>query len=676
MFVISIVLGGCLRGPPVEFGISEDTGGHITYALGAAQALSECRDVTRVEIVTRLIDEPHLGPAYANPLETLSPKLAIRRLDTGNRSYLSKEANAVDRPAFANALIAHIERLDQRPDVIHAHFADAADVAEQVRQLFGIPFVYTAHSLGIDKFVCSDDQPSHLAARIAEEDRAIAAAGAIIASSRDEAERQLMLYPSACPTRIHCVPPGAGLPGAAIASADRARHLVAPFLREMERPVILAIARPVERKNLVGLIDLFAQHADLRSRANLVIIAGLRHAPDSGEPEQQRVIGSLLASIDRHDLYGSVALPKRHSQDDIAALYALARQSRGVFVNPALNEPYGLTLTEAALHGLPVIATCHGGPADTVARLKHGQVADPRDPARFAAAIRALLDDPVEWDRASAAGIANARDLDWHGYARRFVEIVTNLTRGAPVIEAPSRLLLCDIDNTLTGCVAGARGMATFLVGEPGLAFGIATGRSLQEADRLLRDWQLPLPEVLITSVGSEIYWRRGGRLVPDGDYASHIDAGWDGDEIGRRVAGLPGVEPQPPVEQRRHKRSYFASDPEAIAAVADAVASLPVRVIHSHERLLDIVPERAGKGNAMAWVAETMGISLEHVYAAGDSGNDLDMLATCRNGILVANFSSELAPLVGRPTIYVASQSHAAGIVEGMRAFAQGLAA
>ena len=77
-----------------------------------------------------------------------------------------------------------------------------------------------------------------------------------------------------------------------------------------------------------------------------------------------------------------------------------------------------------------------------------------------------------------------------------------------------------------------------------------------------------------------------------------------------------------------------------------------------------------------MAWVAEAMGISLEHVYAAGDSGNDLDMLATCRNGILVANFSSELATLVGRPTIYVASQSHAAGIVEGMRAFAQRLAA
>ena len=77
-----------------------------------------------------------------------------------------------------------------------------------------------------------------------------------------------------------------------------------------------------------------------------------------------------------------------------------------------------------------------------------------------------------------------------------------------------------------------------------------------------------------------------------------------------------------------------------------------------------------------MIWAARAMGIGRDHVYAAGDSGNDLDMLDACRNGILVANHSAELSGLIGRPTIYVAHASHAAGVVEGMRFLAGAVAA
>lgn len=673
---MSIALGGCLKGPPIEFGLTEDTGGHITYALGAALALATRSDVDRVEIVTRLIEDVGVGPAYSVPFEPITEKLAIRRIGTADRRYLCKGAAAADRRAFTEALIAYLAMLDRRPDVIHAHFADAADVAALVRDRFGIPFIYTAHSLGIDKAKCSTGLRDVTAPRIAEENRAIGGADAIIASSRDEAERQLMCYPAACPAKIHCVPPGAGLAYTLPSDLTRVRALIAPFLREPDKPMILAIARPVAKKNLGGLIDLFAADARLRDRANLVIVAGLRDGPDTGESEQRAVIAGLLAGLDRHDLYGRLALPKRHTADDVAALYALARETGGVFVNPALTEPYGLTLTEAALHGLPVVATCHGGPADIVARLGHGLVADPSDPTSFANAINMLLDDETAWTRASIAGRKNARSLDWHGYAARFVSIVNGVLTVPAKKPRPSRLLLCDIDNTLTGCAAGAQGMAAYLGAEPNLAFGVATGRSLQEAERLLVEWGQPAPDVLITSVGAEIYWRQGARLVVDADYAAHIDPGWDPASVDARVSTVRGVERQPIVEQRRHKRSYFAEDAAVVAAVRSAVADLPVRVIHSHGRLLDIVPARAGKGAAMQWAARALGVAPDQVYAAGDSGNDLDMLAQCHNGILVANHSRELAELIGRPTIYLAHRAHAAGIVEGMRAFAMARAA
>ena len=262
MLITSIALGGCLKGPPVEFGVTEDTGGHITYVLGAAMALARRDDVEGVDIVTRLIDEPSLGPAYAAPVERVARKLQIHRLDTGDRRYLSKEAAAMDRSGFIAAIIRHIEGSAHRPDLIHAHFADAGEVALAVRERFGIPFIYTAHSLALEKASIAAGG-ADLSDRVDAENRVIGAADAIIASSRDEAERQLMLYPSACPSRIHCLAPGAALDIERPANIGAAKELITPFLRDPDKPIILAIARPVLKKNLAGLVDLYAADAEL-----------------------------------------------------------------------------------------------------------------------------------------------------------------------------------------------------------------------------------------------------------------------------------------------------------------------------------------------------------------------------------------------------------------------------
>ncbi|HTG37503.1 HAD-IIB family hydrolase [Sphingomonas sp.] len=669
MRILSLALGGCLKAPPVQFGLTEDTGGHITYILGAAMALAKRADVRDVEIVTRLIDDPALGDAYARPVEVINDRLRIRRIDSGNRAYLSKDANAADRPTFTAALIDHLARLAVRPDVIHAHFADAAEVAIAVRERFGIPFIFTGHSMGIDKLNSADLPCPGIDRRIALETRAVRAADAVIASSRDEAERQLMCYAGADAARIHCVAPGACLDEGIDIGTDRARRLIEPFLRSPEKPLLLAIARPVAKKNLGGLVDLYAADAGLRARANLAIVAGLRDAPDSGETEQQGVIAGLIDRMDRHDLYGSLALPKRHERADIASLYALARETGGLFLNPAFTEPYGLTLTEAAFHGVPVVATNHGGPADIIAALGHGVVADPRSPAAFAAAIRGLLDDRAAWTAASAAGRAGARRLDWNAYAERFVTIARSL-RDVPVASARfERLLLCDIDNTLTGCREGAAELCELLGERPQIGFGIATGRSLQEAQRLLAEWRYPGPMVMVTSVGAEIYWRAGGRLIADRNYAAAIDKGWNPAAIADVAAGVSGIEQQPPVEQRRHKLSWFA-DSEGAERLKRALqrAGHRARVIHSHGNLLDVLPHGAGKGAAMRWIADRMTLPLTRVHAAGDSGNDLDMLEACPNAILVANHSRELRQLAGRKGIFVARRPHAGGIVDAMR--------
>lgn len=53
-------------------------------------------------------------------------------------------------------------------------------------------------------------------------------------------------------------------------------------------------------------------------------------------------------------------------------IYRFAAVTKGLFVNLALQEPFGLTLIEAAAHGLPSVATKNGGPVDIVATLRNG----------------------------------------------------------------------------------------------------------------------------------------------------------------------------------------------------------------------------------------------------------------------------------------------------------------
>ena len=49
------------------------------------------------------------------------------------------------------------------------------------------------------------------------------------------------------------------------------------------------------------------------------------------------------------------------------------------FTPTYLQEPFGLTLIEAAAHGVPIVATSQGGPVDIVSTLGNGVLIDPND---------------------------------------------------------------------------------------------------------------------------------------------------------------------------------------------------------------------------------------------------------------------------------------------------------
>ncbi len=416
--------------------MTADTGGHIAYVLDAATAQARLAEVKQVCVVTRLFDDRHLGAEHALAVEPFGARASIRRIATANRGYLEKEALAAELPAFTDALCRHLAGLPRQPDLIHAHFADAAAVALTVRRRFGIPFVYTPHALALDKRRHQLGGDS-LAGRIAAEREAIEHADAIIVSTRDEAERQVKAYGMAASTaRIRCIPPGVPRHTAACLHASPLVKL-ADWLSDPDKPIVLAIARPVIKKNLAALARAFMTTPSLAERANLVILAGQHGGRSSSE--ELEVVHELSRLCSDRSLQGRAALPPRHTVADVVSLYRRAARG-GVFVNPALHEPFGLTLIEAAAAGVPVVTTRNGGPSEIAGNIGHAVLVDPRDEAAIGDACLAVVSEPGLHRRLSTAALQNVRRYSWSNYAERSVSLYASLRAGrsgkASTVEA------------------------------------------------------------------------------------------------------------------------------------------------------------------------------------------------------------------------------------------------
>jgi len=212
VFVLHIALQGCLRATDVEYGITADTGGHIRYLLDLVAASGRNPAIDRMEIVTRAFHHVAYAECYAEPVETIDGTTRIVRLLSASDAYLVKEDLWTEHDSLVEALVAHIATLDRVPDVMHAHYADAGLIAARVSARTGIPYVFTAHSLGRVKLAAFDRDCAETAGldrRIAIEEEAIAGAAAIIASSRDEAEVQYADYAAYDPGRIRVFAPAA-----------------------------------------------------------------------------------------------------------------------------------------------------------------------------------------------------------------------------------------------------------------------------------------------------------------------------------------------------------------------------------------------------------------------------------------------------------------------------------
>lgn len=695
LYIILISVHGLIRSKNLELGRDADTGGQTKYVLEMATELGRHPKVGRVDLITQRVTGNQLDPIYGSKSECISDSVQIVRLDAGDTEYVPKETLWDRLDNFTDHLISYINEQATRPDLIHGHYADAGYVAKQISQLLNVPLVFTGHSLGrvkrqrlLASGLKQDDieQRYNISRRIDAEEETLGVADLVITSTHQEIEEQYGLYDFYQPQRMTVVPPGTDLtqfhPPNGTEKEQAIYHELRRFLNQPDRPVILALSRPDRRKNLHTLIEAYGESETLQQLANLVIIAGNRDDITELEDGARDVLTQILITIDSYDLYDKVAYPKRHQPQDVSVLYRIATVLGGVFVNPALTEPFGLTLIEAAACGLPIVATEDGGPKDIINNCSNGVLIDPLDKQQIADAITDILTCRRSWEQYSQNGIEGVqRHYSWRAhvetYMDKIVPLVQEYTRVTPV-NLPrrasmyhDRAIFSDLDQNLAqiphelekfvGVIRDNRKRSSF---------GIATGRRLDSALKKMKRLNIPQPDVLITSLGTEIYY--APNLTKHTAWEEHIDHLWKPGIVRRLLADTPGIELQEKLEQSPYKISYFY-DPDKAPAVEEITSLLyqndqTVTVQVSFGQFLDIVPVRAAKGKALRWIANQWNIPIEKILVAGGSGADEDMMRGNTLAVVVANrHDEELSDLIDLERVYFAQNAGAAGILEAI---------
>ncbi len=706
---------GLIRFKDPEIGRDKDTGGQIKYVLELLENLSVHPQVRKVDLFTRRIIDKRVSSAYEKEVETVNEKARIVRITCGGNAYRQKESLWDYLDEFIDKTIRFIEKEDDFPDLVHGHYADGNYIAGQLSQVFGIPFIATGHSLGRNKKKILLEQglspekineKFNIEKRIAVEEHLLQKANVIIVSTNHEIDTQYGLYKNKKSARFEVIPPGVNLdlfypfyrfdmPSFKMTIEQeqalyRVNSDIERFLFNPAKPLILSIGRADKRKNFERIIESYGQDKELQAMANLAIFAGVRKDISEMSADEQDILTNLLLLLDKYDLYGKMAIPKKNDPKlEIPEIYRVAARRKGVFLNATPGENFGLTIVEAAACGLPVIASPTGGPKEILEQCKNGLLIDVEDPIAIADALKKIISDQVLWEKYSANGIKAVNDLySWSAHANRYMEIVDEImndqsakklhvsekTAYGKKLLKTNLLIISDIDGTL---VEGkdCDGLDEFKKWvddhKDKIVFGVASGRNREVTQQAFADYNLPEPDVLICSAGSEIYYTN--KMIPDNGFESHIDYQWKREELQYALSKFGGVTLQEPEAQWRFKLSYYVDKDFTEDDIANLYKylddnKLRAKILLTENHYLDLLPFRASKGSAVRYLGYKWKQPLENFITAGNSGNDRDMLKGKTNGIVVANYSPELEELRKNKSTYFSKNPLAKGVLEGIK--------
>jgi HAD superfamily hydrolase (TIGR01484 family) len=224
-------------------------------------------------------------------------------------------------------------------------------------------------------------------------------------------------------------------------------------------------------------------------------------------------------------------------------------------------------------------------------------------------------------------------------------------------------LVATDLDRTLLPNgpqpeSPGARTLFSSLVARAEVTLAYVSGRHRALVEEAITEFSLPQPEFVIGDVGTSIYRVAApGHWIQPTDWESRIARDWRGlghEGLAELLQDVDALVLQPLDRQNHCKLSYFvpleqspgALEPEIAARLRGA--GIDARLVWSVDEpagigLLDILPAQASKLHALEALMAFRGFSLADTVFCGDSGNDLDVLASPVPAVLVANAQPEV---------------------------------
>jgi HAD superfamily hydrolase (TIGR01484 family) len=222
-----------------------------------------------------------------------------------------------------------------------------------------------------------------------------------------------------------------------------------------------------------------------------------------------------------------------------------------------------------------------------------------------------------------------------------------------------------DVDDTLLGDDDAYRDFQQVAVASPGLRVALNSSRPVASIERTLESLEPAFqPAAVIGAMGTEI--RYNGRLLSEwttrfGDWSRHpIDD----------VMAQLGFSPHDDEYQTSLKASFVVAGEESQQLAREAIAATgqSAKIVTSGTSDFDVLPPDADKGEATLFIAELLGVPLTRLIVAGDSANDVAMFGVAERGIVVGNAREELRRAVNPECAYLATESRARGLLEGLK--------